>query len=165
MSYKIKSASFGYNNWHHLLEVKEVPSSFSQLRRELQLPAHRDILNYMMKGKDFEACIGNLAEKLNILLDGDYEPEALFDMLLTSLKKRGVNSTKPWLNDKRLQDVELVEREGDITVESGIGGTEVSPKDAFSIFMKEQNCQVCENTALCKSEGKCQKLGTGRFLN
>lgn len=107
----------GYSSPHHLVEIKEPPASVVQLRKELEKPENKDIYDYASQGTTFEDCIGRIATKLSIALDGEYDAAELCEVLINSVRMRGKIGGSPHLGDARLIDVEMVEREGDITLE------------------------------------------------
>ena len=102
---------------HHLLVIKEVPESLYVMRRMLLEPQHADIKAEAMKAATFEESIGIIAAMLDIALDGDYEPDPLFTMLCEALRNRGSFKSQPHLRAAGLVNAELVERDGDVTLE------------------------------------------------
>lgn len=116
--YQLDKKSAINNETHYLLEIREPGSALVELRHQLQLVWNSDIAKYAARGSSFEACLGILASHLDIAVDGMYDADDLCDLLASALKNRfTVRSTQPHLRDSRLMNVELVEREGDITVE------------------------------------------------
>lgn len=142
---------WGYKDDHHLLLEKVPPRSLIELRERLQLPEHQDIARIAIKGNTFAECIGHVAACLDIVLDGDYDGEELCALLVKALDNR--RSGKPLLSlDPRLKDAELIERDGSVSLELTETQKEI---EAFSLFMQEQNCQVCNYKQLCKNAGRC----------
>lgn len=68
------------------LEQKKIPDELIALRQELQ--HHPDIYAKAGAYNDFNECIGEIAANLRTLLEGEYEPLALFDMLREKLEQR-----------------------------------------------------------------------------
>ena len=107
--------SYGYDNeTHHLIQIRQPPPSIIALREEL--PKHPDIYNEAIKGNTFEECIGIIAARLDVVLDGLYDPEPLCAMLVDVLRKRHMFGSNPSLRHPDLVDVELVERENSVEV-------------------------------------------------
>lgn len=102
---------------HPYLLIKETPASLQELRRLLSLPEYADIFQAASKAPTFEESIGEIAAQLSIALDGDYEPGPLFEMLCEALRNRGKFNTQPHLRASGLVNAELIERNGDITLE------------------------------------------------
>lgn len=86
------------------LEKKKIPEELEALRTELQ--HHPDIMIKAAAYETFEQCIGQIAADLNILLEGDYEPLALFNMLRERLEMRRGRRT--------LSEAELLELPGSV---------------------------------------------------
>lgn len=112
-----KDKRFGYDNEsHHLIQYKILPPSLIALRNELQKPENKDIYDYANEATTFEGSLANIAEKLDILLDGIYDVPDLCDVLLSAMRRRGLYGTQPHLRDSRLMNVELTEKEGTVEV-------------------------------------------------
>jgi hypothetical protein len=155
------------NSTHHLLSLKRVPDSLVELQKELLLPPHRDIYLAASQGTTFEECIGTIAAKLDIVLDGEYEPDALFSLLVTALRSRKAAGNNPSSMHPELVAVELIERAGEVKMD--FAGAYFDPSllptpanDGFSIWMKEQGCEVCEGKEACIAAEKC--LGSKEAL-
>lgn len=72
-------------DYHHLIDHREPPASLVALRNELlKFPR---ISVEAMKGRSFEECLGIIAARLSIVLDGMYDPEKVCDMLYWELKR------------------------------------------------------------------------------
>lgn len=99
---------------HHLLVIHEPPASLVALRKELL--HHKDILDEAQKGATFEECIGIIAAKLDIVLDGSYNGDDLCSMLVDVLRKRHMYKGSPHLRHSRLVDAELLEKEGSVEI-------------------------------------------------
>lgn len=102
---------------HHLLSIKKIPESLIELRKELQ--NHPDVLQECSKPaySTFELCIARIAQMLNIVMDGTYEPDGLFKMLTTALKNRHISAElhPHLLADKHgLKEVEIQETDKEI---------------------------------------------------
>lgn len=101
------------------LEIKEVPESFLALRRELL--HHPDIFKAANEGKNIEQCLGIIAAKLGIVLDGYYDVPELCDVLVTALFRRGTinvdGGKDATLSDPRLRPVQMVETDTEIRFE------------------------------------------------
>lgn len=113
----------GYNDEHHLIEIKEPGYAIQALRHYLSEPWNSDIFDYAIQGRDFEECLARIAEKLDILLDGDYDAENLCAVLAAALKNRKKPGTanQPWLRVPGLVSAEITERtNGTVTIDSGL---------------------------------------------
>lgn len=107
--------NYGYDHdTHHLIQIRQPPPSIIALREEL--PKHPDIYNEAVKGNTFEECIGIIAARLDMVLDGLYDPEPLCAMLVDVLRKRHMYGSNPSLRHPDLIDVELVEKEGTVEI-------------------------------------------------
>lgn len=107
--------NYGYDHdTHHLIQIRQPPPSIIALREEL--PKHPDIYNEAIKGNTFEECIGIIAARLDVVLNGLYDPEPLCAMLVDVLRKRHIYGSNPSLRHPDLVDVELVEREDSVEV-------------------------------------------------
>lgn len=108
--------SYGYHTPLPTLLIKEPPASLLALRTELALPANIDIYQASFKGASFEDCIGIIAAKLDIALDGDYEPDKLCEVLVEAMRARGRFASQPHLRAAGLVAVELEEKEGEVEI-------------------------------------------------
>lgn len=144
---------WGYKETHHLIEERVPPPSMIRLRNELA--KHPDIYKQASESNTIEDCLGIIAARLDIVLDGLYDVPDLCDLLCRALEQRGQHGNRPHLLDSRLINAELVEREGEISLEEGEGT--IAPKSPGSIesIMEQAGCAVCENIAACRMEGKC----------
>lgn len=97
------------------VRLHEPPDSLVALREELL--HHPDICEYAKDATSFEDVLGKIALKLDIILDGLYDVADICAMLTTALKGRYSNTSTPHLRAFGLQDVELVEREGSVSIE------------------------------------------------
>jgi hypothetical protein len=97
------------------LSLHRPPDSLVALRTELL--NHPDISAYAQEGANFEDCIGRIAVKLDIVLDGDYDGDTLCTMLAEALRNRGSNSMTPHLRASGLVNAEIVETEKGISLE------------------------------------------------
>lgn len=70
------------------VEIKDTPDILMQLREELQQPWNAEITKAAMEGNNFEECLGIIAFKLNIPLDGNYYIPKLCEKLLKELRKK-----------------------------------------------------------------------------
>jgi hypothetical protein len=161
-----QKAGFGYKDTHHLIEEKVPPASLVRMREELAKPQHADIYRRAYHQPDFATVLGSIAADLDIVLDGEYDAEDLCDLLHKALVARGTLGNNPHNLDPRLRQVELVEREGDVTLEEGGGtiapvptapiGSGIDPEVvAYARWMHEQGCIQCDNKTLCKMAGRC----------
>lgn len=110
---------------HSRLVLKVPPPELIALREEL--PLHKDIYDYAIKGSNFEDCMARIAEKLDILLDGLYNGDKLCGVLLEALRNRRFHGNQPHLRAPGLVNVELVERAGSVTLEAVKEGTIAPP--------------------------------------
>lgn len=128
-----------YNDAHHLLELKEIPASLEELRRQLTLPENTDIRDYAIQGASFQECIARVATFLSIVLDGDYDVGPLCEVLVNAITSRNLVGAYPHLSDERLVNAEIVEKEGEVTLQvSEEAGLEL-PKLIMPIDAKEIN--------------------------
>lgn len=115
------------NDTHYLIQLKEAPDSLIALREELL--KHPDICEYAVQGDTFEDCLGRIALKLDIALDGMYDIQPLCAMLVSVLRKRHMFGANPHLRHKGLISAELVETEKGVELREA--GPEVTvPADA-----------------------------------
>jgi len=122
---------------HHLLELREPPDVLVAFRTELMKPQHQDIVRAAMKEPTFEGVLATVAEKLDIVLDGIYDPIQLLSLLTNALKKRGLFVLHPHLRDERLQSASIVETEGEITLEEA--KEEPEQDDLPGIIIPDEN--------------------------
>lgn len=93
--------------------TQEVPRELKEFRAELL--NHTDLYMIGMRQSTFEDVLAAVASKLNIALDGEYEPAKLLNMLTRAMKNRSDNPVEaPALSD--LQQVQLVETETEISL-------------------------------------------------
>lgn len=97
---------------HHLIELREPPASLVALRAELSF--HPDIVEYASVGQSFSECLGRIALKLDIVLDGDYDAEKLCEVLEEGMRNRRLYPGSAGLLGKGLVRAELVETEGEL---------------------------------------------------
>ena len=104
---------------HSLLSLHQPPEALLRLRELLQHSSNAAISAYASKGKDFEECLARIGVALDVVLDGQYHPIPLFEMFIEQLENRIKYPTQPHLRSKSdtLLNVELVEREGEVTLE------------------------------------------------
>lgn len=107
----------GVHSPHHLVELREPPSSLTTLRLLLQKEENRDIKEYSEQGTTFEECIGRIATFLSIALDGYYDVPELCTVLCNSIAMRKKVGNSPHLGDARLVNAEIVERKGELSLE------------------------------------------------
>ncbi len=135
---------------HHLLSLREPPSSLVALRQELAF--HSDITDYAQHGADFGEVLGRIALKLDIALDGDYNAEDLCGVLVEALRHRRFFPDSPHLRAKGLVDVELIETETEVTlVKRDRNVQTVLPTDAI---ITENSTGVEEETG-AETEDEC----------
>ena len=70
---------------------------------------HEDICEFAIQGKTFEECLGLIALKLDIVLDGVYDASDLCGLLTTALRCRSSGYTDAIRNLPGMVDVEIVE--------------------------------------------------------
>ena len=107
----------GYIDEHHLIELKQPPSSLVELRNLLQQPEFKDIREKAEAAATFEEALGVIALQLDILLDGTYDVGPLCKVLVAALTNREKFKSTPHLRAEGLIDVELVERKDTVAVE------------------------------------------------
>jgi hypothetical protein len=122
------------NDTHHLIALNEPPESLRQLREELA--HHSDITEYAQHGVSFGDCLGRIALKLDIALDGEYDCEPLCEVLVTALRNRRLHPTQPHLRAMGLMDVELVEKEDGISLEKRDRNVETKIPDGSVVVEK-----------------------------
>lgn len=141
-----KNINGEYNNSHPLLEIKEVPPGLVALRGELIY--HADIVEYAQEGTDFSDCLGRIAVKLDIVLDGFYDVEPLCSMLTEALRNRRFFPKSPHLRHRDLVDVELVEKEGSLEiVERDRNVATIIPEEAI-IMENDHSRKVSETRVI-----------------
>ncbi len=125
---------------HHLVLLKESPDSLVELRKELCY--HPDITEFAQKGSDFSECLGLIAVKLDIALDGVYDCGPLCEILVAALRnKRFGRQTHQGIAG--LTQSELIETE--TSLELSKHDPEVStilPKDAIVVHTNEPKVSV-----------------------
>lgn len=145
--------NFGHDlDTHHLISLKQPPPSMIALRNELALPSNKDIYDEAIKGKNIEESLGTVAARLDILLDGTYDMEALCNVLMTALKSRYGYKNQPHLRDSRLVSAEIVERKEELTVErveTDIATITSPSGDAFA------TCLNCGSPSICAKQREC----------
>lgn len=125
---------------HPYLILKETPPALIELRRILSLVANIDLYQAGITGDNIGDCLGRIAAKLDIAMDGYYEIPEVCEMLVEAIGNRGKFSSQPHLRAAGLVNAELVEREGTVEIErktdgegpyiEGVGGSEVVGSDA-----------------------------------
>lgn len=150
----------GYDDSHHLREVKILPESLIQLQQEITLPEHRDIYNAANAEKTFETALGMIAAMCDIVLDGEYDVPKLCELLVLALRSRRSAGANPSSMHPELVAVDLIEKKDELAVE--FAGQYFDPSilkqptfDGYSTWMKEQGCEVCESRVACSTAGKC----------
>lgn len=153
---------------HYLLEIREPPPSLIALRSELASPENKDIYDAAIKETTFEAVLGTIASKLDIALDGLYDVPDLCDLLANVLRNRNMpgTSNQPHLRDRRLLNVEMVEKDKDVELVrvSDLGpGTLVGEKENKVIEDTGAEtpipCDICIDYQSCILEGNCTYYG------
>jgi hypothetical protein len=107
-----KNSSGGYDDSHPLVALYQPPATLVALREELAY--HSDIIEFAKHGETFEECLGRVALKLDIALDGEYDCSDLCGVLVTALRNRRFHPQSPHLRVQGLEDVELIEKEGSV---------------------------------------------------
>lgn len=147
----------GYDNFHPLMTRKIIPDSITRLAQLLQLPKNKKLHDEVIKGANFEECLGILGARFDIVLDGEYEPGALCEILC-----KAIEGDVSWKQETT--PIELIEREGTVTIEpQNIPYAEAKNPQTEkeqtirdnSLFMIEKDCMVCNQIGLCKAAGKC----------
>jgi hypothetical protein len=137
------------NDTHYLVQLKEPPDSIIALREEL--PKHSDIYEAARQGNTFEECLGIIAAKLDIALDGHYDVQPLCAMLVSVLRKRNMFGAYPHLRHPELIAVELVEKEGEVELREA--GPEVTiPADAVVMRSDTSVVPAAKTSATEKSD-------------
>jgi len=117
------------NDYHYLIEHREPPASLVALRSELAY--HQDIIDYAIQGGDFGDCIGRIALKLDIAMDGMYEVEPMCELLVSALRARRFNTPAgPLLPG--LFAAEMIEDADSIRLQE-VGEVLEVPKDAVVV--------------------------------
>jgi len=98
---------------HHLLSIHEPPTALVALREELQY--HPDIVEYAQQGNSFEECLARIGTMLDIALDGVYDGSEICALFVRVLRNKRFGITEL---DSQLVPAELVEREGEISLET-----------------------------------------------
>lgn len=150
-----------YTNNHHLIQEKIIPDSLVALRTELDHMAHFHIALRAKKEKDFEGAIGQIAACLSIALDGSYEPDNLFSMLVDALRAKRNGS--PYIPpegimtdlEERENSIELKENKLESWLKNLHANAESSIADSHTLFMLEQGCDQCDNRTACRAAARC----------
>lgn len=159
---------------HHLLSIKRLDESFNLLVRELALPQNKDISDEAQeKGTTFEECLGFIAARLDIVLDGLYDVADLCELLTKALKNRKEFGNRMHEVDKRLVSAEIVETAESIALQLGyrvIDNSEKikSPSETVTtakhvLFMNEHGCMICDDRKACRKADKCLADEGGGF--
>ena len=123
----------GYDNTTNtLIALHEPPASLVALRNELAF--HPEVCEFAIQGDTFEECLGRIATKLDIVLDGLYDVEPLCAMLVEALQsiRFQTRQNQPHLRATGLVDAEIVETAGEVKlIERDRSVTTVLPKDAI----------------------------------
>lgn len=136
-------------------KVRESIASFRQ-----ELLKHVDLYIAAFNQNSFADCLGAVAAKLNIALDGDYDPVDLMDMLVRAMKARPENRVEaPQLAE--LQQVQLVETEGEISLlpEKDVDWQKefAHKKDNAGELPPYTVCMKCKTEFDCCVERSCQQ--------
>ena len=99
---------------HHLLEIREPGEILVALRTELAY--HDDIVAYASQGINFEDCIARIATKLDIAVDGLYDPTDLMEMLTIALRNRRNGVKNPHELARGLINAEIEEKENTVEI-------------------------------------------------
>lgn len=95
------------------IEIRHPPADLVGLRTELVY--HKEISEYANQGSTFEECLARIGGRLDIVLDGDYDPSKLCGMLTKALRQRRFFPDRT-IQLKELIAVEIVETEGAISL-------------------------------------------------
>lgn len=154
---KEQDQRLGFKNEHSLIEEKVVPVTFDMLVRELSLPHHKKLSDEVKLGSNFEECIGTLAARLDIALDGDYEASALFDVLLQAMRRRVPGAIQNHhLHDPRLVNAKLTEKKETLTLEE-LGAKEgINLKEAANGEGPYTICRACVTSFDCCANRTCE---------
>lgn len=151
---------WGFKHVNLLVEEKVPPQSFIMLRDEVI--HHPDIMKHMAESKNFEECIANIAADCNILLDGDYEAEALFAMLYQAVKNRNKNSSSPESNAPGLVRAEIRETSNSFIIEEvgrdepiTIAKSNDGPTKATEETFRYTVCDTCKTSYECITNRSC----------
>lgn len=167
-----KKEQAGYDNSTPGISKKVVPTVFTEFQQELNSGRHNDIVEDAKKGATFEECIGTIAARLDIILDGDYTPEELFSVLLAALRRRVPGSVQPHQQDGRLVAASLTEmNEFDEALGIHSQASLEERADAIGVLGTAQErkvageqgpytiCRGCDSSFECCTNRSC-KLGT-----
>ena len=152
----------------NLNNMQIVPESFQHLQSELNAAQHLDIKAEAAKAASFEEAIGTIAAKLNVVLDGDYDPDDLFTMLVRAMRNRNSDRTAPPSNVDGLMHVTLTETSGsihmlplqdeDIIAESARHNKQRYNRETGTNELPPYTvCNVCENWGECCEHRTCEK--------
>lgn len=86
MSSKSNSSGGSDHDTHHLLDIREMPASLIELRKELGY--HPDITDKAQHGETFAECLAIICTSLDIVVDGVYDIGPFCEMLLVALRAR-----------------------------------------------------------------------------
>lgn len=82
-----------HGSHHHLVSIKNTSDVFNEFRREIINPAHARLLAGIEKARTFEECIGDIAARCGIVLDGRYDVDMICGILLKELRSRRRKTT------------------------------------------------------------------------
>lgn len=89
------------------IKKEMVPKSVEALREELK--KHPDIYDYAILGTTFEDCLGRIAVKVNLILDGYYDVDDLCDKLIQLMKKH-----KPLIINSASMETSILSPQGEL---------------------------------------------------
>lgn len=147
---------------HSLLQIKDPPDIWIAFRQELNSGRHQDIVDACSDLKTFEESMGEIAARLDIALDGAYDPVELASVLYAAMKRRNSGAIQNHKIDSRLVPVELVERENTMTLESladldhAADDLQLKLKEAPADEGRYTICNSCDSSFDCISNRTCR---------
>lgn len=163
ISYAIPKEQYlksGYKDDHALIEEKVVAESIQLLAREIALPQNKKLYDEANKGTTFEECLGTIAARLDIAVDGSYDAATLADVCLQALRRRKPGAVQNHhIHDPRLVNAELVETKEFLTLEEVGDQHEIKLKEADASEGPYTICRTCITSFDCIQERTC-KNGT-----
>lgn len=153
-----KPPDFQVDNSNPYLQVKVTPETWNEFVRELNSGRHSDIVKEAQKCLSFSEVIGTVAAKLDIVLDGSYDMLPTCAMLLSALQRKVSGNTQPHNLDPSLVPVNLIEREGSLTLEEKLEEEKINHVKVDPGEGPYTVCNGCTTTFDCCVARDC-KLG------
>lgn len=140
--------------------IKNDPDEVIAFRLVLNKPENKDLYDAGITGKDFSDCLGIIAAKLNIRLNGEYDGLALLKMLTNAIQNRGqIGLTTPYLLAAGLKPMTKDMMEQDVLALFDFGETYGSISPSQTGRGPYTICDSCVHSFECITARSCE-LGT-----